>query len=130
MTKVVEVTRVFKYGTMELNDPDPTMTPEAVMAFYANIYPELNQGVVEGGEIKNNRQEFKLSKAVGTKGAKKGGVTLDEFAKNPDQYLDAIDEVCDSLTSEQVNTVLMACESYKKSGDHYVLPTNMAVVLV
>jgi len=45
-----EAVRIFKYGSLELQDPDPSMTPEQVREFYSSVYPELTQSVIEGPE--------------------------------------------------------------------------------
>lgn len=68
MATVTEVKRVFKYSSLELKDPDPNMTPESVMSFYSNVYPELTQGVVEGPEMDGDTMKYEFRKAVGTKG--------------------------------------------------------------
>ncbi len=65
---VVELKRVFQYGSPELEDPGHKTTPEEVKSFYAGIYPELNQSVVEGPEIKDGSMIYKFVKKVGTKG--------------------------------------------------------------
>jgi PRTRC genetic system protein C len=44
------------------------MTPDEVRVFYANTYPELQAGVVEGPEDEGNKLVFELRRAVGTKG--------------------------------------------------------------
>lgn len=60
--------RVFKYNGRSLPDPDPAMSPDEVRVFYANTYPELQAGVVEGPEDEGNKLVFELRRAVGTKG--------------------------------------------------------------
>jgi PRTRC genetic system protein C len=62
------VTRVFRYSSRVLPDPDPALTPEQVKAFYANIHPELLNAQVEGGEFEGDVQAFVFQRAVGTKG--------------------------------------------------------------
>ena len=43
--------RVFKYNNEVLEDPDEGITPEEVREVYAEQYPELTNGSVEGPEI-------------------------------------------------------------------------------
>ncbi len=59
--------RVFKYNNIVLDDPDPQMSPEDVKNFYANLYPELIQAVIEGPELGENL-EYKFQRSYGTKG--------------------------------------------------------------
>lgn len=51
-----------------LPDPDPTMTPDQVMAFYSNTYPELCTSNVTGPEYKGDRLVYSFKTTVGTKG--------------------------------------------------------------
>lgn len=62
------VTRVFNYGGRILPDPDPSMTPEEVKLFYANIHPDLLNAEVDGGTFDGDTQVFRFERAVGTKG--------------------------------------------------------------
>ncbi len=75
MADIKEVKRAFKYGSLELKDPDVSMTPEAVMSFYGSVYPELTQAVIEGPEIDGDTMRYEFRKAVGTKGVWKSPVT-------------------------------------------------------
>ena len=73
MTYVVEgIERVFEHKvgtkTVKLPDPDPKMSPQDVMQFYAQKYPELTNTNVLGPEIKENKQVFSFTTTVGTKG--------------------------------------------------------------
>lgn len=60
--------RVFIHGTNRLSDPDPSMTPEEVMNFYSNQYPELTTSNVHGPVINDDVAEYKFKTTVGTKG--------------------------------------------------------------
>lgn len=62
------VTRSFLYNGRTLNDPDPTMSPDQVRAFYANIHADLTNAVVEGGDFANGAQVFEFKRGIGTKG--------------------------------------------------------------
>lgn len=54
--------------TIELTDPDPAMSPQAVQLFYANLYPELLNATLSNGSFKQDRLEFILTLSIGTKG--------------------------------------------------------------
>ncbi|MFN3650053.1 MAG: PRTRC system protein C [Armatimonadota bacterium] len=60
--------RVFMYNGAQLEDPDPSMSPDDVRKQYAAVYPALtNAGIVgpkQSGDVAT--YEFKVS--VGTKG--------------------------------------------------------------
>jgi len=66
--EVRKVTRSFEYNGIVLEDPDPTMNPEAVKVFYANVYPELAQAVVEEPQRRGDTLVYLMNRAVGTKG--------------------------------------------------------------
>lgn len=66
--EVRPLVRVFRYGALELEDPDPKFTAEEVKDFWGDVYPELTQAVIEGPEYKDDRAEYTLRRAVGTKG--------------------------------------------------------------
>lgn len=70
--QVKELTRVFKFKKnnqdIELPDPDPHMTPDMVMNFYANQFPELTTATASGPTINNDMMLFTFSTTIGTKG--------------------------------------------------------------
>jgi PRTRC genetic system protein C len=55
-------------GDTNLQDPDPMLLPDQVMAFYANLYPELTQGCVTGPEILGDKVAYTFEAKVGLKG--------------------------------------------------------------
>lgn len=57
-----------KNQDVSLPDPDPGMSPEAVLNFYSNQYPELTTAKIEGPEIKDDTVQFKFTSVMGTKG--------------------------------------------------------------
>lgn len=67
--KIESLVRAFKYNGMELVDPGPALTPDAVKEFYANIYPEINNAAIEGPEHVGSKAVYEFRRAVGTKGA-------------------------------------------------------------
>lgn len=60
--------RVFKNGKTELSDPDISMTPDDVMSFYSNTYPELTTSTVQGPKIEGDTAVYEFKTTVGTKG--------------------------------------------------------------
>lgn len=71
MAGITELTRIFKTGAVQLNDPDPKLTTEQVREFYSVNYPHLASAIIEGPEIKQKGSqaiyEFKPA-PVKTKG--------------------------------------------------------------
>lgn len=65
---IQNIKRVFKLGNVELQDPNPDMSPEEIMNFYSNKYPELTTSNVHGPAIVNGRAEYEFKTTVGTKG--------------------------------------------------------------
>lgn len=60
--------RVFKHGNLELSDPDINMSPDEVMSFYSNTYPELTTSTVQGPKVSDDKAEYEFKTVVGTKG--------------------------------------------------------------
>lgn len=60
----------FKKGseTIKLSDPNPAESPEAVMSYYSNIYPELTTATVHGPEIREDKAVYEFKTTIGTKG--------------------------------------------------------------
>ena len=52
--------RVFMHDKIMLTDPDPNMSPEEVMKFYTNTYPELTTSNVHGPEVNGDRVVYKV----------------------------------------------------------------------
>jgi PRTRC genetic system protein C len=54
--KIVTLTRVFRFGSINLPDPNPALTPEEVVSLYTPNYPlletaTLGEPFVEGDEL-------------------------------------------------------------------------------
>lgn len=60
--------RVFKHRELLLADPNSYMTPDEVMAYYSNQYPELTTSNVFGPTIENDQAVYEFKTTVGTKG--------------------------------------------------------------
>jgi PRTRC genetic system protein C len=70
MATIKAPTRVFKFGSLQLPDPDPSMTPDDVRALYAANYPSLHAFTVSDPEVSHDTlvYTFKAPEAK-TKGA-------------------------------------------------------------
>lgn len=60
--------RVFKHKALTLPDPNPDLSPDEVMAYYSNQYPELTTSNVFGPTIENEQAVYEFRTTVGTKG--------------------------------------------------------------
>lgn len=64
--------RIFLFkqnGTdLRLDDPNPSFSPDEVMAFYANQYPSLTTATVMEKSVNGDTQEYEFTDVVGTKG--------------------------------------------------------------
>lgn len=69
---VKDVIRQFQFEKdneqVKLDDPNPNFTPDEVMSFYANTYPELTTATVFGPTMDNDVAVFEFKTTVGTKG--------------------------------------------------------------
>ncbi|WP_234733423.1 PRTRC system protein C [Tellurirhabdus bombi] len=67
-----QLERKFKFinkgQTLDLTDPDPGMSPQAVLNFYANTYPELITAKISEPKFDNDQLEYKFETVMGTKG--------------------------------------------------------------
>jgi PRTRC genetic system protein C len=72
--KVVDITRKFKYNSVDLHDPNASLSADDVRQFYATQYPELLNAVVEGPVTKAGVATYTFMRAAGAKGAK--GVSM------------------------------------------------------
>lgn len=55
-------------GDTPLPDPDPSMTPDEVLQFYANSYPELVTSTCQGPVYDGDTMTYSFQTVVGTKG--------------------------------------------------------------
>jgi PRTRC genetic system protein C len=70
--QVLDIERTFSFTkgekTVELKDPNPTMSPEEVVKFYSGTHPELTTAKLSGPKVNGNKAEYTLDVTVGTKG--------------------------------------------------------------
>lgn len=57
-----------KEQEIELADPSPSFSPEAVLNFYAQTYPILTTASIEGPVINDDTIHYKFVSQIGTKG--------------------------------------------------------------
>lgn len=61
--------RIFRSGSIQMNDPDPSLTPEKVKDLYAVNHPHLAGAVIEGPTTEGNNLIYEFKPApVKTKG--------------------------------------------------------------
>lgn len=60
--------RVFRYNSVELEDPGLEHDPIEVRNLYAATYPEITSAAIEGPDVKDGKRVYTFRKAVGTKG--------------------------------------------------------------
>jgi PRTRC genetic system protein C len=65
---VANMQRVFKYNKIDLDDPNPNLTPDQVLTFYSNTYPALTTATCSGPTIEDGLVVFEFQSTVGTKG--------------------------------------------------------------
>jgi len=72
MIQVKQIPRkfIFKNGGEDtiLRDFDPTVSPDEIMSFYANIHPELVNATYNEKGIENDILVYEFTTTVGTKG--------------------------------------------------------------
>lgn len=70
--EVAGLEREFRFkqnGTdVTLSDPDSGRTPEQVLQFYSNQYPELTTAKITDTEYEGNKIVYEVSATIGTKG--------------------------------------------------------------
>lgn len=69
MNATQELTRIFRFGSIQLPDPDPGMEPEFVRDLYAVNYPHLATATTEGPAVEGTNAVYEFKPApVKTKG--------------------------------------------------------------
>jgi len=67
--QVTVVKRTFKFGDKVLADPNTSMSPEEVISFYSNQFPQLTTSTIIGPVYSDDDSvEYEFKSAVGTKG--------------------------------------------------------------
>lgn len=70
--EITGMTRSFTFkknnGMVTLDDPNPSDSPEMVMSYYSNFYPELTTATVHGPVIKEDKAVYEFTTTIGVKG--------------------------------------------------------------
>ena len=64
----LEITGMIRSFTFKKDDPNPSDSPEMVMSYYSNFYPELTTATVHGPVIKEDKAVYEFKTTIGTKG--------------------------------------------------------------
>jgi len=67
LTANLEREFIIEKSKTKLTDPNPEMSPDHVMDFYASQYPELTTATVHGPQIENDKLVYQFKTTVGTK---------------------------------------------------------------
>lgn len=62
--------RIFRYNSIELEDPGPQYDPVDVRNLYSATYPEITSAAIEGPDKDGDKVVYTFRRAVGTKGSK------------------------------------------------------------
>jgi PRTRC genetic system protein C len=68
MALQVNSQRKFKFNKIMLDDPNPNFTPEEVMNFYSNEYPELTTANITGPQLVKDSAVYSFTTIIGDKG--------------------------------------------------------------
>lgn len=66
--QVTGIERVFKYNNTVLTDPSPELTPDEVLLFYSNSYPELTTSTIHSELTDEGIMQYSFKTTIGTKG--------------------------------------------------------------
>lgn len=67
--KIQNITRIFQYNDIQLEDINPNLTTDMVLSHYANIYPELTTAeITNKGLQPDGTHAYGFELNIGTKG--------------------------------------------------------------
>lgn len=67
---IIRPKRVFKIGTLQLQDPDPNRTPKEVLEFYTPNYPFLAHSTISEPKVVGDELHYEVERPpVKTKGS-------------------------------------------------------------
>lgn len=66
--QVTTLEREFLFNNQPLPDPNPAFSLREVAEHFAVLYPELTSSNIEQLGVVDGKQQFKIARAVGTKG--------------------------------------------------------------
>ena len=69
---VTDILRTFLHHKNEqeisLDDPNTNYSPEEVLTFYSNLYPELTNATIHGPKMEGDKLIYEFKSTIGTKG--------------------------------------------------------------
>lgn len=69
LKNMVTLTRVFRFGSISLPDPDPSLSPEEVVKLYVPNYPLLEMATIGEPYVEGENMAYPLNRQeVKTKG--------------------------------------------------------------
>lgn len=64
----IKITRTFKFGSIELADPDSEMSPQEVLEHYSSAYPQFNNATVKDNGIQGEQHVYRIATSTGHNG--------------------------------------------------------------
>jgi len=114
--------RIIYFDQQQLDDPDPALSIEEVLEYYAEIYPILTQAAIEGPELRDEGMVYTFRKAVGTKGQR---ISVARIAKGNIPFpFEPVRGQIDFSLMEQVARTL------KYSSGDSILPPSDSIGLI
>ncbi|MAG65034.1 MAG: PRTRC system protein C [Pseudomonadales bacterium] len=69
MAAIIEMSRVFRYAGLDLEDPNPELAPREVLRHYARMHPRLNGAKIVDPVVEGDKQVYEFREAnYGDKG--------------------------------------------------------------
>lgn len=68
MANVNVLSRIFKFKEKNLEDINPSFSPEQILSFYSNTYPELTNAHLIDIGVNGKNYEYEFKTVAGTKG--------------------------------------------------------------
>ena len=69
---VTDIDRIFLHKKNDqeitLDDPNMNYSPEEVLTFYSNLYPELTNATIHGPKMEGEKLTYEFKSTIGTKG--------------------------------------------------------------
>lgn len=65
---IAPMRRVFEFGGIRFEDPNPAMSVEQVRGIFATQYPEITTAALTGPETVGDKCVYRFERAIGTKG--------------------------------------------------------------
>jgi len=67
--QINQITRVFLFNGMELEDINPKLSENSILTHYSGIYPELTNATISNkGLVDNSKVVYEFNTTIGVKG--------------------------------------------------------------